>query len=438
MQNLAAATAPQILVLSPEDVTVDPGLNGRFEGAPPQREFVRNIALEILQASSLGPDGQLISGQLAPVGIREDRGLKFGHRRLLAIQLINLGGEDGEDPAAIASQEAIVKELARLNVTPEMLDSGEFTFPLLATVVPPSDDPLSDLDLNVAENGARDPMTDMDWSTVCARYKAKGLSASQIAERLANHRPTKNEKPSASWVMHMLEVRECAPEIQMKVHQGELGVWSALQILRNAKNAASPEATPQETLEAQRNTLSQMIGEDGKVDKKRAREINRVESQERGAKTTKTIAELRQICGKQAAAGSRRAKLILAWIEGSVSDARLVALLADGAEAPEDKKGGKAKKEDAKADAKKGGKAKKDEKPAVDAKTGARLPPKKDAAKNGRGSKPAKPPKAAPAADVVDPDEDPQLGSAPQGAAEMSAEEADAALHSSEGEPTGE
>ena len=60
---------------------------------------------------------------------------------------------------------------------------------------------------------------------------------------------------------------------------------------------------------------------------------------------------------------------------------------------------------------------------AVDEKTGARLPPKAKP----RGGKA---PKVAPVADVVDPDEDPQLGEAPQGEPEMSAEEADAALHS--------
>ena len=57
------------------------------------------------------------------------------------------------------------------------------------------------------ENGARDPMSDMDWSTVCAHYRAQDLTASQIAERLGRFRPTRNEKPSASWVMHHGKVK---------------------------------------------------------------------------------------------------------------------------------------------------------------------------------------------------------------------------------------
>ena len=430
MQNLDAATAPLIFALAPESVTPNVSSNGRF--AAPRQDFIRELALDILTHSSRDEEtGELVSGQQAPIGVSppdEDgqRNMKYGYRRFLAIELINAAGDEGKnaDEAAKASQTAILAELQRLEISPESLDDGSFTFPVLACESK-SNDPLSDLDVNVSENGARDPMSDMDWSTVCAHYRAQDLTASQIAERLGRFRPTRNEKPSASWVMQHLEILEAAPEVQIKVHQGELSVWAALQILRNAKGAATPDATPAETLTAQRDTLAQMIGEDGRVDKKRAREINRVKSNERGAQTTKTISELRQICSRLAAGGSRRAKLLGAWIEGEVSTARLEALLQDGAEAPEEKPKKGAPAKGAKKDEKpaKGGKgSKKDEKPAVDAKTGARLPAKKKPART-------KPGKASPAVDVVDPDEVPELGAAPQGEAEMSAEEADALLH---------
>lgn len=440
MQNLDATTAPLIFALAPESVTPNVSSNGRF--AAPRQDFIRELALDILTHSSRDEvTGELVSGQQAPIGVSppdEDgqRGMKYGYRRFLAIELINAAGDEGKnaDEAAKASQAAILAELQRLEISPESLDDGSFTFPVLACESK-SNDPLSDLDVNVSENGARDPMSDMDWATVCAHYRTQGLTASQIADRLSRFRPTRNEKPSASWVMQHLEMLEAAPEVQIKVHQGELSVWAALQILRNAKGAATPDATPAETLEAQRQALSGMIGEDGKVDKKRAREINRVNSGERGAKTTKTISELRQVCSRLAAGGSRRAKLLGAWIEGEVSTARLEALLQDGAEAPEEKpkKGTKQEKpaKGAKKDEKpaKGGKgAKKDEKPAVDEKTGARLPAKK------KPTRATKPGKASPAVDVVDPDEIPELGAAPQGEAEMSAEEADALLHNDGGE----
>lgn len=44
-------------------------------------------------------------------------------------------------------------------------------------------------------------------------------------------------------------------------------------------------------------------------------------------------------------------------------------------------------------------------------------------------TKPRKPAKASPVADAIDPDEVPELGAAPQGEAEMSAEEADKLLN---------
>jgi len=428
MQNLDAANAPKILTLAPEQVIPNVTSNGRF--AAPSQSFIRELALDILTHSTRDEDGNLVSGQQAPIGVSKNvdegtRAMKYGYRRFLAIELINAAGDEGKDAGeeAKASQAAICAELQRLEISLEELDRGEFTFPVLACESA-SDDPLSDLDVNVSENGARDPMSDMDWSTVCAHYKAQGLTSAAIADRLSRFRPTRNEKPSASWVMQHLEILEAAPEVQIKVHQGELSVWAALQILRNAKGAATPDATPAETLTAQRDTLAQMIGEDGKVDKKRAREINRVKSNERGAQTTKTISELRQICSRLAAGGSRRAKLLGAWIEGEVNNARLEALLEDGAEAPEEnpKKGGKAKKDDAKPA--KGGKGKAKDEPATDAKTGARLPPRAK-----KAPKPRKPAKASPVADAIDPDEVPELGAAPQGETEMSAEEADKLLH---------
>lgn len=415
MQNLDAANAPKILTLAPEQVIPNVTSNGRF--AAPSQSFIRELALDILTHSTRDEDGNLVSGQQAPIGVSKNvdegtRAMKYGYRRFLAIELINAAGDEGKDAGeeAKASQAAICAELQRLEISLEELDRGEFTFPVLACESA-SDDPLSDLDVNVSENGARDPMSDMDWSTVCAHYKAQGLTSAAIADRLSRFRPTRNEKPSASWVMQHLEILEAAPEVQIKVHQGELSVWAALQILRNAKGAATPDATPAETLTAQRDTLAQMIGEDGKVDKKRAREINRVKSNERGAQTTKTISELRQICSRLAAGGSRRAKLLGAWIEGEVNNARLEALLEDGAEAPEEKPA-------------KGGKGKAKDEPATDAKTGARLPPRAK-----KAPKPRKPAKASPVADAIDPDEVPELGAAPQGETEMSAEEADKLLH---------
>lgn len=283
------------------------------------------------------------TGQQAPGGYhyepdpadpsRKIKVLRYGFGRWEAVSLIN-------------NQPALFVEglKARLGITPADIDDYNFTFPFAAKDRS-GIDPMMD---NVMENGSRVHLSDMDWARMveAIRYsqgRETPLSTAQIAAKLASLKPVKDGAPSPSWVDQHLELLKCSPKLQALVHRGAnnggISVWNALQIRRNADKVI--KAVPQEergddekqvadAYAEMDRVIDTMTDDEGNFDAKAGRASTRAKAAELGAKTTKTVTEmkgmLRQFC-EEGGPGSIIASTFLGWLESEVSDEKMIAML---------------------------------------------------------------------------------------------------------------
>lgn len=283
------------------------------------------------------------TGQQAPGGYhyeadpadptRKIKVLRYGFGRYEAVLMINT------QPALFAEE---LK--TRLGITPADIEDGNFIFPFAAKDRS-GIDPMMD---NVMENGSRVHLSDMDWARMveAIRYsqgRETPLSTAQIAAKLAPLKPVKDGAPSPSWVDQHLELLKCSPKLQALVHRGAnnggISVFAALQIRRNADKVI--KAVPQEergddakqvedAFAEMDRVIDTMTDNEGNFDAKAGRASTRAKAAELGAKTTKTVTEvkgiLRPFC-EEGGPGSIIASTLLGWIESEVSDEKLISML---------------------------------------------------------------------------------------------------------------
>lgn len=317
--------------------------SGRFDASKPAFEMVK------IPVDSDNPEAgekevlNFRSGQQSPGGYHYEadpadpskkiKVLRYGFGRWEAVSLIN------NQPTLFA--EALK---TRLGLEPADIEDGRFSFPFAAkdrTGI----DPMMD---NVMENGARVHLSDMDWARMIEAIKYSNgrenpLSVAQIAAKIAPLKPVKDGAPSVSWVDQHLELLRCSPKLQALVHRGAnnggLSVFSALQIRRNAEKVvkAVPEEERgdddrqlQDAFAEQDRVIDTMTDAEGNFDAKAGRAATRAKAAELGAKTTKTVTEMKGLLreySEEGGPGSVIAATFLGWLESEVSDEKVRGML---------------------------------------------------------------------------------------------------------------
>ena len=362
-----------------DSIVRDPASNGRFEGH--DESEVRELALDILGKSQPGAGNRpMFHGQMHAVICERDSDgrpvLVAGYGRVNAIDWINANVSDPD----------VKCELERLN----LLDSdGDLDKPFPVKVkIAPKMSAQDGILFNMSENARRKPLSPMDWATVIQKLVALGLTDAQIVEILKPYRPTgKVNEIHTTWIGQMRTLLCLSPDMQARVHRGEIPVHQAITIYRNAKDitdADSGEKLEGAALhkEMDRQVSQTIDTETGEVDKAKLRANNRVQSAARGKPNTLTIAEFKgyvETSIKQT--GSTVAMKIMAALKSEISPEAFLSFLADfgpedfapeGSEKPASGKRGKAPKAAATPAAPKSGKGPKA--PKSTSKAGANTP----------------------------------------------------------------
>lgn len=334
-----------------DSIVRDPASNGRFEGH--DESEVRELALDILGKSQPGAGNRpMFHGQMhAVICERDSEGrpvLVAGYGRVNAIDWINANVNDPD----------VKCELERLN----LLDSDgdlERPFPVKVKIAPKMSAQDGIL-FNMSENARRKPLSPMDWATVIQKLVALGLTDAQIVEILKPYRPTgKVNEIHTTWIGQMRTLLMLSPDMQKRVHRGELPVHQAIVVYRNAKDITDADSgeklTGAKLHEEMDRQVSQTIDtETGEVDKAKLRANNRVQNAARGKPSTLTIAEFKGMIETSIkATGSTVAIKIMKALKSEISAESFLSFLADfgpedftpeGAEKPASGKRGKAPK----------------------------------------------------------------------------------------------
>ena len=334
-----------------DSIVRDPASNGRFEGH--DESEVRELALDILGKSQPGAGNRpMFHGQMhAVICERDSEGrpvLVAGYGRVNAIDWINANTGDPD----------VKCELERLN----LLDSdGELERPFPVKVkIAPKMSAQDGILFNMSENARRKPLSPMDWATVIQKLVALGLTDAQIVEILKPYRPTgKVNEIHTTWVGQMRTLLMLSPDMQKRVHRGEIPVHQAIVIYRNAKDITDADSgeklTGAKLHEEMDRQVSQTIdAATGEVDKAKLRANNRVQNAARGKPSTLTIAEFKGMIETSIkATGSTVARKIMQALKSEISAESFLSFLADfgpedftpeGGEKPASGKRGKAPK----------------------------------------------------------------------------------------------
>lgn len=334
-----------------DDLIRDPAENGRFDGHT--EEEVRAMALDILSKSQPGAGNRpMFHGQMhAIIAVRDSERrpvVVAGYGRCAFIDYINANESDPD----------IKVHLERLNL---LGDDGKLMEPFPIKVkIAPAMSAIDTLLFNVSENARRKPLSAMDWATVIQKLVAQGYTDAQIVEILKPYQPTgKVGEIHTTWVGQMRTLLCLSPDMQARVHRGEIPVHQAITIYRNAKDITDADsgekltgAKLHEEMDRQvAQTISPVTGE---VDKAKLRANNRVQNAARGKPSTLTIAEFKGMIETSIkATGSTVAIKIMKALKSEISAESFLSFLADfgpedftpeGAEKPASGKRGKAPK----------------------------------------------------------------------------------------------
>jgi ParB/RepB/Spo0J family partition protein len=172
-------TRGNLYFILPEEITADPADNGRWHPSANVDDLVESF---------------LAVGQIQPVEVRHDkdrgRRLTVGFRRWLAAKTIN--------DSKLANE----------------------PFKLKCLVV--DREPIDAFLINVRENADREGLSPMDYANIASDLMQRfGKSQVQAAEVL---------KRSKGWVSQTLKLLELEPEIQRKVHSGEIAASTAYDL----------------------------------------------------------------------------------------------------------------------------------------------------------------------------------------------------------------
>jgi len=175
----SAITRGNLYFILPEEITADPADNGRWHPSANVDDLVESF---------------LAVGQIQPVEVRHDkdrgRRLTVGFRRWLAAKTIN--------DSKLANE----------------------PFKLKCLVV--DREPIDAFLINVRENADREGLSPMDYANIASDLMQRfGKSQVQAAEVL---------KRSKGWVSQTLKLLELEPEIQRKVHSGEIAASTAYDL----------------------------------------------------------------------------------------------------------------------------------------------------------------------------------------------------------------
>lgn len=329
-----------------DDLIRDPAENGRFDGHT--EEEVRAMALDILSKSQPGAGNRpMFHGQMHAIICVRDAERRpvvvAGYGRCAFIDYINANESDPD----------IKVHLERLNL---LGGDGKLAAPFPIKVkIAPSMSAVDTLLFNVSENARRKPLSAMDWATVIQKLVAQGYTDAQIVEILKPYQPTgKVGEIHTTWVGQMRTLLCLSPDMQARVHRGEIPVHQAITIYRNAKDitdADSGEKLEGAALhkEMDRQVSQTIDTETGEVDKAKLRANNRVQSAARGKPSTLTIAEFKGMIETSIkATGSTVAIKIMKALKSEISAESFLSFLADfgpedftpeGAEKPAGKRG---------------------------------------------------------------------------------------------------
>lgn len=309
-----------------DSIVRDPASNGRFEGH--DESEVRELALDILGKSQLGAGNRpMFHGQMHAVICERDSDgrpvLVAGYGRVNAIDWINANVNDPD----------VKCELERLN----LLDSdGDLKRPFPVKVkIAPKMSAQDGILFNMSENARRKPLSPMDWATVIQKLVALGLTDAQIVEILKPYRPTgKVNEIHTTWIGQMRTLLMLSPDMQARVHRGEIPVHQAITIYRNAKDitdADSGEKLEGAALHKEMDRqVAQTLTPNGEVDKAKLRANNRVQSAARGKPSTLTIAEFKSTVETSIkATGSTVARKIMQALKSEISLEAFLSFLAD-------------------------------------------------------------------------------------------------------------
>jgi len=362
-----------------DDLIRDPAENGRFDGHT--EEEVRAMALDILSKSQPGAKNHpMFHGQMhAIIAVRDSERrpvVVAGYGRCAFIDYINANESDPD----------IKVHLERLNL---LGDDGKLKEPFPIKVkIAPAMSAVDTLLFNVSENARRKPLSAMDWATVIQKLVKQGYTDAQIVEILKPYQPTgKVGEIHTTWVGQMRTLLCLSPDMQARVHRGEIPVHQAIVIYRNSKDITDAETGEKLQGEKLHEEMDRQVSQTidtktGEVDKAKLRANNRVQSAARGKPSTLTIAEFKgyvETSIKQT--GSTVAMKIMAALKSEISPEAFLSFLADfgpedfapeGSEKPASGKRGKAPKAAATPAAPKSGKGPKA--PKSTSKAGANTP----------------------------------------------------------------
>lgn len=310
-----------------DSIVRDPASNGRFEGH--DESEVRELALDILGKSQPGTGNRpMFHGQMhAVICERDSEGrpvLVAGYGRVNAIDWIN----------ANVNVPDVKCELERLNL---LSDKGELERPFPVKVkIAPKMSAQDGILFNMSENARRKPLSPMDWATVIQKLVALGLTDAQIVEILKPYRPTgKVNEIHTTWVGQMRTLLMLSPDMQVRVHRGEIPVHQAIVIYRNAKDITDADSGEKLTgaklhEEMDRQVAQTISPETGEVDKAKLRANNRVQNAARGKPSTLTIAEFKGMIETSIkATGSTVAIKIMKALKSEISAESFLSFLAD-------------------------------------------------------------------------------------------------------------
>lgn len=304
----------------------DPAANGRFEGH--DESEVRELALDILTTCVPAAGNRpFYHGQKHPViAERDDQKIPVlvaGYGRANAIDWINANVDDAD----------VKSHLERLSL---LGPDGKLIKPFpIKVAIAPRMNAQDRVLFNVGENAKRKPLSPMDWAVVIKKFVDQGLTDAQICALLMPYRPTgKVGEIHPTWIGQHRALLMLSPELQKRVHSGEIPVHRAGEIYRNAKEMTDGETGEKLTGEALSEEMDRqikaVIKEDGTVDGAKLRANNRVQSAARGSKSTMTIAELKVVLNQSIAeTGSTVAKALLEIIESKRTLEQAYSFLAD-------------------------------------------------------------------------------------------------------------
>jgi hypothetical protein len=156
-----------------------------------------------------------------------------------------------------------------------------------------------------------------------------------MVEILKPYQPTgKVGEIHTTWIGQMRTLLCLSPDMQRRVHRGEIPVQQAINIYRNAKDITDADSgeklTGEKLHEEMDRQVSQTLTETGEVDKAKLRANNRVQNAARGKPSTLTIAEFKGMIETSIkATGSTVAIKIMKALKSEISAESFLSFLAD-------------------------------------------------------------------------------------------------------------